>query len=133
MIVVVGSNPSTKSISQEPFSKDTSSGRTVRGWLGSATDITFVNVYDSTTPNNRPLKRSEIKSCLSALSAKMLGATAIIAVGRTAQVAISLLKPTIPVFNMPHPSGRCRVWNDKGQQAKYLLALNQFLQQVTAP
>lgn len=110
MIIVIGSNPSQKSPDKSAFSDTTRSGKTVRGWFLGVPDVIYINVSDEPTDGNRPLTNAEVRSALPALKAKLAGATRIITVGKTAQFACRILG--LSFLSVPHPSGRCRTWND---------------------
>jgi len=121
MIVVIGSNPSSKSIDKTPFSLSTRSGRTIREWFCDITDVHYVNVSDEPTEYNKPLKSSEINSCLQTLKTKLKNADKIITVGKTADKACCLLN--LDHFVMPHPSGRNRILNDHSRIATMVAKL----------
>ena len=125
MIIVVGSNPSQKSIDRTAFSTSTRSGRLIREWFYSFEDVYFINVSDDPTPNNRPLKSSEINANLDSLRDKLKGADRIVAVGSTAQKACEKLG--VKFFHMFHPSLRCRKHNDPNYVITKTIELKQFL------
>lgn len=121
-LVVVGSNPSQKSPDLSAFSPMTVSGKRVRTWFLSFPEAIFVNVSDVPTAHNRPLKRSEIALCLDDLLTKIADADRIVAVGRTASIALTKLG--VAHYMIPHPSGRNRLLNDPNYlklQHRYLV------------
>lgn len=139
-IIFVGSNPSIRSSSTVPFWHDTKSTKTINGWFGmleelvGETDIHqigdmlyFLNVYNNATPNNRPLKVSEIKQSLPRLKVDILncGECKIIALGKTAQKALDMLG--MEHYSMPHPSGLNRQLNDKNFVAEKINGLKDYL------
>jgi uracil-DNA glycosylase len=72
----------------------------------------YWNVAHYPTPGNRPLKMLEIKQALAALEKKIdeICPDKIVTLGKTAEIALSLLKREHHA--MPHPSGRNRLLND---------------------
>lgn len=131
-IIFLGSNPSQRSISIKPFWRDTKSMQVISNWLDMLNlgeeEIYFMNVSDTTTPNNRPLKISEIKASLPMLSNKINDVIPekIIALGKTAEKALTLLR--IPHFAMPHPSGLNRQLNNKEFIEEKIKSLQEYLQ-----
>lgn len=131
-IIFLGSNPSQRSISIKPFWRDTKSMQVISNWLDmlnlNEEEIYFVNVSDVPTPNNRPLKTSEIKVALPSLSAKIndIIPAKIIALGKTAEKALTLLY--IPHYTMPHPSGLNRQLNNKEFIEEKIKSLQEYLQ-----
>jgi len=69
----------------------------------------FFNVSNSVTPDNRPLKKSEYE--LLRLKEDLRGIRKVVALGATAADALSQLG--IACFELPHPSPKNRVLNDK--------------------
>ena len=112
MIVFVGSNPSMASGSAMPFAVDTKSYKILWSWINAAISIPAVcyhNVSDKPTPNNRPLKISEIKECIPGLQIAMHDHSRIVALGKTAHKALTMAG--IPHLELPHPSGLNRKLN----------------------
>lgn len=121
-ILFVGSNPSTASgYAGHAFFLDTKSGKELAMWIANLDShliknhdcVAFANVSNTPTENNRPLKKSEIKQALPNLARiiERFNATHIIALGKTAHTALTLLQ--LPHLEMPHPSGLNRKLNDK--------------------
>jgi uracil-DNA glycosylase family 4 len=116
-IVFIGSNPSERSYRLEPFWHNTKSMTMLTNWINSiptaAYQMTFLNVSNQTTPGNRPLKISEIKSNLPRLKLdlELCKPVKIIALGKTAAKALTLLGHNF--YEMPHPSGLNRQLNNK--------------------
>jgi hypothetical protein len=123
MIVFVGSNPSNASTSEDAFHGSTRSSQILSEWTnGIQGDKKFVNVLGQKTENNRPLKASEIKAALPRLTQDIAGADRIVALGKTATRALTLLGASF--YELPHPSGLNRVCNDPvyvAQKVKGLL------------
>lgn len=133
-IVFIGSNPSIKSAKITPFWRDTKSGTILKSWLEhiqDEEDVSFYNVSDTPTENNRPLKVSEIKANLPLLKYKLDTYSLykvpikIVALGKTAEKALTLLG--VQYFAMPHPSGLNRKLNDKAYVGEKLKALIEFI------
>lgn len=121
-ILFIGSNPSQKSGKNVPFWHDTKSRVTLDKWLLNIQIpieyIDFLNVCMLPTPNNRPLKTTEIHGCLHRLEidiTKHIRPDYIIALGKTAEKALNMMKiqeTGYNFFTMPHPSGLNRQLND---------------------
>ena len=116
-IIFVGSNPSTAATSINPFDPSTKSSQTLFTWLNQANiqNPIFLNVANQVTPHNRALTTREIKNNLSRLHLeidvhRVLNDVRIVAVGKTAEKALTLLR--LPFFSLPHPSGLNRQLND---------------------
>lgn len=135
-VVVVGSNPSGRSPDQTPFHPSTRSGKIVREWLSAVPGCEFVNVSDEPTPENRALKTSEIKANLDSLEQKLAGADGVVTVGRIAERAVELLDERVKcdVFlELPHPSGRCRWWNNPEAHNQRCEAIFSFIEELRKP
>lgn len=121
-VVLLGSNPSNASPFSDPFTHSKSSA-TLDSWLKelglSRSSVDIINVSDTKTPNNRPLKSDEITRELPRLG-PLLTNRVVVALGKTAATAVSRLialnvkswKPAV-VIELPHPSGLNRKLNDK--------------------
>jgi hypothetical protein len=112
-IVFVGSNPSNASVPSSAFHGSTRSAQILAQWtkdIDQSSVKTYVNVVEVKTDKNRPLKTSEIKANLSRLIKDVECADKIIALGKTAAKALSMLG--VSFYEMPHPSGRNRLLND---------------------
>jgi len=131
-VVVVGSNPSNKSPDKTAFSLQTCSGRTIREWFSDIPGVSFVNVSDEPTPGNRPLLVAEIHANLVSLRTKLECADKIVVVGNTAAYALTLIglsSPTpIAFLQMPHPSGRNRLFNNKEFRDLQQRRLQEYIQ-----
>lgn len=117
-VIVVGSNPSTGSPNNNPFDISTRSRRFIdEMFAGSIIQLSYANLVDYKTPNNKPLSKSEIKLNLEniKLKFKVEPEIKIIAFGKAASYGLALAG--IEHFAMPHPSGLCRFWNDKTASA----------------
>jgi dCMP deaminase len=113
-IVVVGSNPSSKSFDCLAFDLDTSTGKKVRSWFnGLNVDVHYTNVSTDKTLFNRKLTADEVKKAIPGLKIELneLKPDLVVSVGGTAKEAIRLLG--LESFHMPHPSGKSRFWNDE--------------------
>lgn len=138
-VVFIGSNPSQRSQSIVPFYHDTKSMTTIVGWLNQLDSLGckldshhFLNVSNSPTPSNRPLKTSEIYAELIGLEGRIssLMPDRVIALGRTAEKALTLLR--IPHYAMPHPSGLNRKLNDPAYVEEKINGLREYLKCQTA-
>ena len=110
-ILFVGSNPSNTSLTEDAFHESTRSGKILASWVASLQgEKAYVNVSNQKTENNRPLTTSEIRACLPKLALDIAGATKVVALGKTAAKALSMLG--IQFCEMPHPSGCNRLLND---------------------
>lgn len=134
-ILFLGSNPSIKSGSLKPFWYDTKSTAVLAQWIDltgvSVENVSFLNVSNIPTPNNRPLKVSEIKANLKRLAGEIeydYYPEKIVALGRAAEKALTLLH--IPHFAMPHPSGLNRKLNDKAYVAEKINGLKNYLKPI---
>lgn len=131
-IIFLGSNPSQRSICIKPFWRDTKSMQVISNWLDMLNlgeeEIYFMNVSDTPTPNNRPLKISEIRASLPMLSNKINDVIPekIIALGKTAEKALTLL--CIPHYAMPHPSPVNRQLNNQQFVDSKINGLIKYLQ-----
>jgi uracil-DNA glycosylase len=128
-VLIVGSNPSTSSPTGDPFDPSTRSYKTIQSWFKDIpnVELIFCNVCDSCTPNNKPLSMSQIKENAPTLFAKLMiiQAHRIVAVGATANKALDLFMDNF--FALPHPSGRCRIFNDPLVKNKMLSDLRRFV------
>lgn len=114
-VVLVGSNPSTKSPDCSAFHPATKSRQFVDKWFeGTDYHLVYMNLVDKKTEGNKKLKISDIhighiqnkfKQYVKYEDCKIIGC------GQTA--CTGLRKAKIEHFEMPHPSGLCRFWNDK--------------------
>lgn len=129
-ILFIGSNPSNASQTTHPFSATTKSGKTLKEWI-ERLDIScrclYCNVSDIKTVSNRPLTTKEIKNNLEHLKDKInqSGCTHVVAVGRTAEKALTLLRANFYV--LPHPSGLNRQLNDPKIIEEKINGLREFL------
>lgn len=131
-IVFLGSNPSKASSSIVPFWHDTKSTKVLKSWISQLTlssydRVVYMNVVNQPTPNNRPLKVSEIKAALPSLSEHLanIGASHIVTVGKTAAKAMTLLR--CKHHAMPHTSGLNRQLNDKNFVEEKIKRLGEYL------
>jgi hypothetical protein len=128
-VLFVGSNPGLSSPDDTPFHPSSRSRRTLDSWTkGLDIDTSYVNVCDFKTPNNRPLKQSEIQDALPGLILKVsiYSNYRIVAVGKTASRALGMANIT-KYHTVPHPSGRCRLLNDEQFVANAVSALIYFI------
>lgn len=116
-VLLVGSNPSSKSPDETPFHPDTKSRQFVDRWFeGEGWTVAYENLVDFKTKNNKPLSAKQIKDNLDWIVKNMTAykddhGYKIVACGKIA--AKGLTMAGIEHFEMPHPSGLCRFWNDK--------------------
>lgn len=126
--VFIGSNPSAASKGLDPFNKSTKSGRTLHEWISKAeVNISVtMNLSNKKTPNNRPLKMSEIKDSLRRLelNLKHYGMKPV-AVGKAAATALRLLG--VDFYEMPHSSGLNRQLNDPKYIEEKINGLKEYL------
>jgi uracil-DNA glycosylase len=129
-VLFVGSNPSQASKSELPFYGDTRSDKIVFSWINRLPDNCswrLCNVADFKTENNRPLTLTEIKKSLPELSSKIGNAHKIVALGKTAARALTLLH--VDFYEMPHPSGANRKLNNKTYVEEKINGLLDYLQE----
>lgn len=116
-VVIVGSNPSRASWSLQAFEKGTKSRSTIDRWFEGEGKyhVVFMNVANFKKDDNKSLTKAEIQQNLPSISLHfkhmIRHGFKIVAVGKTAQTALDIAD--IPHFKMWHPSGLCRLWNDK--------------------
>jgi hypothetical protein len=113
-IVIVGSNPSVKSPDLSAFHPSTKSRKFIDNiFKDTYLNLTYVNIIDVKLSGNKPISRSQIKSQLENIKLKFHGIsnTKIITFGKSASYGLQLAE--VPHFEMPHPSGLCRFWNDR--------------------
>ena len=131
----IGSNPSNKTFKNSAFDMSTKSGITLNSWLDKLhiSTVYFTNVYNWSTPNNRPLTKSQIVLALPSLKDYIdfyqengFGKIKLVAVGKTAGIALTLLG--VPFFELPHPSGLNRQLNDPNFIEEKLKDLKLFLE-----
>lgn len=137
-IIFLGSNPSNASPFNDPFTH-CKSRIVLEQWLPALgltlDDVEFANVSNEKTPNNRPLRRHEIDVEYPRLRA-LLAQRAVVTLGKTAELAAGFVAFTLSadqkpvVINLPHPSGRNRVLNDKAKVAEILQKARQKLNEV---
>lgn len=125
-IILIGSNPSTKSVNNSPFHPSTKSGQLIRKWfLDLDVNLNFTNVSNEPTEGNRALRVAEIRAALPHLKQQLKCYNIVIAVGDTAAKALKMLE--IDYFHMWHPSGLCRKWNDKGAAEQKIAELHDYI------
>ena len=116
-VLLVGSNPSEKSPTNEPFHKSTKSRQFVDKWFeGEGWTAAYENLVDFARIKNKRLSDKQIKSNLPWIDANINEyirryGYKVVACGKIAAKGLTLAK--IEHFEMPHPSGLCRFWNDK--------------------
>jgi len=115
-VLIVGSNPSNLSPDTTAFHPDTKSRQFVDKWFeGEGWTVVYENLVDIKIPGNKPLSVQMIKAHLPWIC-ENIGAYnkmgyKIVACGKIAARGLRLAGATY--FEMPHPSGMCRFWNDK--------------------
>ena len=131
-ILFLGSNPSVKSATLEPFWKNTNSMATLSKWieqlpLNDKVELHFLNISNTPTEENRPLRVSEIKSNLSRLEEDIirLQPERIVALGRSAERALTFLGTSH--YCMPHPSGLNRKLNDGDFMQEKIMGLQTYI------
>jgi uracil-DNA glycosylase len=125
IILFVGSNPSTASTTDQAFHKSTRSCKILTEWTKDIPgEKRYTNVVHQRTKDNKPLSTAEIKASLPRLAADLKGATKIVALGKTAAKALSMLG--VQFCEMPHPSGRNRLLNDPDYVAEKIKRLQEY-------
>lgn len=112
-ILLVGSNPSNQSDDNTAFHESTKSRKFLdKLFEGKHYSITYINVLDIKTENNKPLSTRDIKENLQSIRDRFADHKEykVVSFGRFASKALSMIG--VVHYSMPHPSGRCRVWND---------------------
>lgn len=114
-VVLVGSNPSSKSPDDSAFHINTKSRKFVDKWFDDSWCVAYDNLVNFKTEDNKQLSVSQIKKSLCDIESTMdnyiITGYKIVACGKTA--ALGLEMAGVEFFEMPHPSGLCRFWNDK--------------------
>lgn len=128
-ILIVGSNPSIKSPDQSAFHPSTRSRMVLDGWFKDfeIEDMAFINISNEKKENNKPLSKSEIINELPVLTERLsrYQGYKIVGVGNVAKIALTLLQ--VNFHGMPHPSGRCRVWNSKALSELIIASLHDYI------
>lgn len=129
LILFVGSNPSEKAASEEPFHESTKSGKVLREWVARAgiTNFKFGNIVNKATPGNRGLSKKEISSYAGVLNIQIrsLKPTHVIALGNQAAFALDICE--IKHLKMPHPSGLNRKLNDPAYVEEQINKLKEYI------
>lgn len=115
-VTIVGSNPSNQSPDCSAFHPDTKSRKFVDKWFESYDyRFNYVNLVDEKTEGNKKLSRTKIKQNIWRIKATLKEAPNMIACGKTAVLGLKMagFEEGVHFFEMPHPSGLCRFWNDK--------------------
>jgi uracil-DNA glycosylase len=114
-VIFVGSNPAINANTTQPF-QSSRSGLILRAWVAQMglrfEDCGLANTSDTPTPHNRPLSRRELVEGIPALREKVQGYDIVVALGTTADAALTLAG--IAHETLPHPSGLNRKCNNKG-------------------
>lgn len=125
-VIIVGSNPSRKSVGIQAFCPSTKSRQILNSWFeGLDIALDFDNVVHYPTDKNRPLRVSEIREAIPSLKQRLSSYNKIIAVGKTAAKALEIAG--IDHFPVPHPSGLNRFWNDKDQAAAMIESIREYV------
>jgi uracil-DNA glycosylase family 4 len=126
-ILFLGSNPSNKATSNEAFTVDTASGRTLKSWIQDIEGTIFIdNIVSQKTKNNRPLHQEEIARAQASLLKRIqeINPDRLVALGKSASNVLKNLN--LKHFEMPHPSGRNRKLNDKSYVTEKINKLKLF-------
>lgn len=129
-VLFIGSNPSVASGDNSAFNRNTKSFKILQSWVQTINGtFYYLNVSNNKTINNRPLKLSEIQGALNELesSIELIKPDKVIALGKTAAKALTLLRYNF--YEMPHPSGRNRLLNDKVYVQEKIKGLLVFVHQ----
>lgn len=128
-VLFIGSNPGLKSPDTTAFHADSKSRKTLDSWIkGLDVAVSYANVCDYKTPDNRPLKAAEIREAVPGLLEKLANYRdhKIVAVGSTAKKALDAAG-VVDYFSVVHPSGRTRQLNDPDFVAETINALISFI------
>lgn len=125
-VLVIGSNPAQRSPDSSPFHTNTKSRKTLDSWFLDIPNISisFANVVDHPTPNNRPLRVSEIKEAAPKILDKIKGYDRVVAIGKTAAKALDIVG--VEHIKMPHVSGLNRQLNDQEYVRQKVLELTEY-------
>jgi hypothetical protein len=118
-IAIVASNPSH-------LGPNSPAKKVFQRWMftmGVDVPYVFLNVSNSVTPNNRPLKKSEYE--LVRLKNDLRFCSKFLALGNTASDALTRLH--VSHFKLPHPSPKNRKLNDHSQVVKLLAECKVYL------
>lgn len=129
-VLFVGSNPSAKSPDSSPFHLDSKSRKTLDKWISNLdVDVSYINVLDVKTPNNRSLSAKEIQNSLESLKYKLSvhDGYKIVALGATAKKALSHIDG-VKYLHIHHPSGMTRSYNDPSFKEKTIDTLIKFIE-----
>lgn len=130
-IAFVGSNPGKASPDDSPFHNETKSYKFIEDrWLPHLPElryVAYVNLVDHKTKDNKSLKISDIQNNLPNIKTKIknLAGYKLVACGKTAAKGLTLAG--VSFFEMPHPSGLCRFWNDKEAGDKIIKEMVEWL------
>jgi uracil-DNA glycosylase len=126
-ILFVGSNTSNASVDDSAFHPSTKSRQILDTWCKDLVGAkVYINVTSKKTEENRPLRRGEIKANLDVLAGDInrIAPTKIVALGKTASIALTLLG--LKFYEMPHPSGCNRKLNNKEYVAEKIKGLLEY-------
>jgi uracil-DNA glycosylase len=131
-VLCLGSNPGNASPDITPFHEMTRSRKVLESWFKDLdVEIYFANVAEFKTPNNRPLNMTEIKKSAPSLRKKVEGFDKVVALGKAATYAAAL--SGISFLEMPHPSGRNRLLNDKDFVSLKIKELTDYVDASSRP
>jgi len=131
-VLFIGSNPSLSSKSNDAFNSSTKSRKTLDSWSSaiclSFDRIAYYNISDAKTINNKALSKNQWVAELDILKNKIdkHKNCKIVTLGNTADKALTLLG--YDHYNMPHPSGRNRLLNDKAFLERKLSELKSYIE-----
>jgi len=127
-IVVVGSNPSSKSPDNTPFHAATRSRIILDAWFdGIPCQISYINVSNEKTPKNKSLTHKQIRNHLPEFLKRLekTESSKVVALGKI--VVWALNEAEVEHLEMPHPSGCNRLLNDPEYVAKKLEDLREYV------
>lgn len=127
-ILLIGSNPSHKSPDNTPFHASTRSRIILDAWFRDIEcQMSFMNVSDQKTDNNKPLTRRQIRNYIPHIKQRLneTDCHGIVALGQTASWALT--QAEVPHLAMPHPSGMNRQLNDPEFVAGKIEELRKFI------
>lgn len=126
-ILFIGMNPSTASPDDSPFHKETSSYRKLSKYIDSTIldQVKLINLYDKKINNNKCLSVNMAAKCVQNKQQLITRYNRIVALGSV--VSRALTAHNISHFHMWHPSGLCRLWNNKAATEQKIKELLRFI------
>lgn len=134
-VLLVGSNPGQASPDNTAFHPATKSRQFVDRWLDDSWHVVYDNLVNFKTAKNKQLSKSQIKENIEHIKHN-IGAYRrmgypIVACGKIASMGLTMAE--IDHFEMPHPSGLCRFWNDKEAGEAKIKEMKEWAQNLPYP